>query len=110
MLDFSVDVAHVSWSFGSCQDGVAYMHVSYPGAPSQPASLMHCVGMVPNGDYYASFFHWNNTTGDIFFITINGDITPNGDIFQGQATASNLTNGMSSEGKFLLFRHQPFAL
>jgi hypothetical protein len=110
MLDFSVDVARVSWSFSGCKDGVAYMHVSYSGAPSQPASLMHCVGMVPNGDYYASFFHWDNTSGDIFFITINGDITSNGQLFQGQATASSLTNGTSSEGKFLLFRHQPFAL
>ena len=110
MMDFNVQVSDVSWSFENCSDGAAYMHVSYAGAPSQPASLMHCSDLAPNGNYYASFFHWDNNSGEVFFITINGDMTPKGDILQGQSSIFSLTNGSSSEGKFLLFRHQPFSL
>ena len=110
MLDFSVQVANVSWTFGNCSNGGAYMHVRYAGAPSQPASLLHCANLMQYGDYSASFFHWDNTSGEVFFITINGDITDDGNIFQGQSTISSLTNWTSSEGKFLLFRHQPFSL
>ena len=110
MLDFSVQVSDVAWTFGSCTDGVAYMHVSYPGAPSQPASLMHCPGLMASGDYSASFFHWDNVSGEVFFITINGNIADGGNILQGQSTITSLTNWTNSEGKFLLFRHQPFSL
>jgi len=110
IINFGIQVANVSWNFENCSNGVAYMHVNYQGAPSQPSSLMHCDGMVENGDYYASFFHWDDITGEIHFVTINGDITPDGEVFQGQATAFNLYDGSNSEGKFLLFRPQSLSL
>tara|TARA_B100000674_G_scaffold485643_1_gene492802 strand:- start:2530 stop:3318 length:789 start_codon:yes stop_codon:yes gene_type:complete len=110
MLDFSVQVSGVAWTFANCSDGAAYMHVSYAGAPSQPATLMHCPGLVEGGAYTSSFFHWDNISGEVFFITLTGDTADGGNILQGQATISSLTNWTSSEGKFLLFRHQPFSL
>ncbi len=102
-LRFALQVANQP---GKCGSQSAYTRIDFLGFPSQPASLSCTDG----GTYYSQFFFWNEAVDGVFFLTITGEVTEDGDIFQGQATAWDLYGGDQAQGKFLLFRPQGLVL
>ena len=84
MLDFSVQVSGVAWTFANCSDGAAYMHVSYAGARASP--LLSCTAKallkVAHTPLSFSLGQYQRS----LFITITGDTADGGNILQGQAT------------------------
>jgi len=102
-LRFSLQVANVP---SKCGSGDAYTRVNFLGFPSQPANI----SCNDSGTFYSQFFFWDETKDGVFFITITGEVTEDGEIFQGQSTAWDLYGGTQKEGKFLLFRPEGLVL
>ena len=83
----------------------AYTRIDILGFPSQPASIHK-----NDTGFSTQFLFWNEEAEGVFFITLSGTVTKDGEIFQGQATAWDLYGGGQSKGKFLLFRPQGLTL
>jgi hypothetical protein len=106
----SLNVASTVQQTSGCTDGSSPARVAVLGYGYQDASLSHCEkGFFPHGDYYSQFFVWDDSHDRLWFVVLNGDVTPNGQILQGRVeTFELLGQGGWSEGLFILGRPPVF--
>jgi hypothetical protein len=102
----SLNVASTVQQTSGCTDGSSPARVAVLGYGYQDASLSHCEkGYFPHGDYYTQFFVWDDSHDRLWFVVLNGDVTPNGQILQGRVETFELLGaGGWSEGLFILGR------
>ena len=108
--DLSLNVASTVHQMGGCTDGYSPARVAVLGYGYQDASVSHCEkNYFQHGDYYTQFFVWDDEHNRLWFMVLNGDLTPDGQILQGRvSTFELLGEGGWSEGKFILGRPPVF--
>ena len=111
MLEVALQIATSSANNAWCGGSERYVEVSFIAAPNQPGHLTSCDKGFENGTHNLSFFYWDDSSNNVYYISLTGDVWYNGTVFQGQVQALDLYGGNGwTEGLFSLGRPQAFAL